>query len=152
MKIVIKTTNIKLDRALEDYVERKINDLEKFAKVFQGEEYFNGYYGKGKPRVEAWVEIGKTTKHHKKGPHFYAECQMHLPNRSLRATSSSFDLRLAICEVKDELQRQLKQYKEKTSAKRKRGQRVLKKDLKLSAAARMEIERIKGSRIREEGL
>jgi len=57
MKIVIKTTNIKLDQALEDFIERKINDLEKFAKVFQGEEYFNGYYGKGKPRVEAWVEI-----------------------------------------------------------------------------------------------
>lgn len=151
MKVVIKTKDIKLDRALEDFVERKINDLEKFASVFQGEEYFNGYYGRGKPRVEAWVEIGRTTLHHKKGPYFYAECQMHLPGRSLRATASLPDLRLAICEVKDELQRQLKQYKEKAIAKRKRGQRVFKKEIKIDPAARLEIEKIKGSRIKEEG-
>ncbi|PIS39369.1 MAG: ribosomal subunit interface protein [Candidatus Nealsonbacteria bacterium CG08_land_8_20_14_0_20_38_20] len=127
MKIVIKTTNIKLDQALEDFIERKINDLEKFAKVFQGEEYFNGYYGKGKPRVEAWVEIGKETLHHKKGPYFYTECQMRFPGRSLRSTANSPDLRLAICEVKDKLQRQLKQYKEKAGAKTKKGQRSPKK-------------------------
>jgi len=130
MKIVIKATNIKLDQALEDFIERKINDLEKFANVFQSEEYFNGYFSKGKPRVEAWVEIGRTTFHHKKGPYFYAECQMRFPGRSLRATSDSPDLRLAICEVKDGLQRQLKQYKEKMIARRKRDKRVL-KDIKL---------------------
>ncbi len=152
MKVVIKTKDIKLDQSLEDFIERKINDLEKFAKVFQSEKYFNGYYGKGKPRVEAWVEVGKTTSHHKKGPYFYAECQMHLPGRSLRATSDSPNLRLAICEVKDELQRQLKQYKGKAVAKRKRGQRVFKKDLKLNPASRLEIEKIKGTRIREEGV
>jgi ribosomal subunit interface protein len=152
MKVVIKTKDIKLDRALEDFIERKINDLEKFASVFQGEKYFNGYYGKGKPRVEAWVEIGRTTRHHKKGPYFYAECQMRFPGRSLRATSSSFDLRLAVCEVKDELQGQLKQYKEKVIARRKRGERVLKKDLKLDPATRREIEKVKGTRIREEGI
>lgn len=151
MKVVIKTKDIKLDRALEDFIERKINDLEKFAKVFQGEKYFNGYYSKGKPRIEAWVEIGRATTHHKKGPYFYAECQMRFPGRSLRATSDSFDLRLAVCEVKDELQRQLKQYKEKVIARRKRGERVLKKDLKLDPATRFGIEKIKGSRIREEG-
>lgn len=152
MKVVIKTKDIRLDRALENFTERKINDLERFLKIFQSEKYFNGYYGKGKPRVEAWVEIGKTTLHHKRGPYFYAECQMRLPGRSLRATAQSPDLRLAICEVKDELQRQLKQYKEKVDAKTKRGQRVLKKDLKLHPAARLEIEKIKGTRIREEGI
>ncbi len=151
MKIIIKTKDIKLDQALKDFIERKINDLEKFLKIFQSEKYFNGYYGKGKPRVEAWVEVGRTTSHHKKGPYFYAECQMHLPGRSLRATSDSPDLRLAICEVKDELQRQLKQYKEKMDAKTKRGQRVLKKGLKLHSDAKFGIEKIKGTRIREEG-
>lgn len=152
MKIVIKTKDIKLDRALEEFVEKKINDLEKFANVLQGEEYFDGYYGKGKPKVEAWVEIGRATTHHKKGPYFYAECQMHFPGRSLRATSNHFDLRLALTEVKDEMQRQLKQYKEKAIAKRKRGGRVLKKDLKLDPAARFPIENTKGARIREEGI
>ena len=59
MKIVIKTKNLKLTRALEDFIEEKINDLEKFVNIFQSEKYFDSFYGKGKPKVEAWVEIGK---------------------------------------------------------------------------------------------
>ena len=35
MKIVIKTKNIKLNQALEDSIEKKINDLEKFSKIFE---------------------------------------------------------------------------------------------------------------------
>ena len=34
MKIVIKTKNLKLTRALEDFIEEKINDLEKFVNIF----------------------------------------------------------------------------------------------------------------------
>ena len=116
MKVVIKTKNLKLNRALEEFIEEKINSLEKFAKVFYTERYFDHFFGKGKPRVEAWVEIGKKTLHHQKGPIYYAECQMRFPKRSLRATSQRKDLKLAIVEIKDELQRQLKQYKEKFTA------------------------------------
>ena len=116
MKIVIKTTNLKLNRELSQYVEEKINSLEKFVKVLYNEKYYDHFFSKGKPRVEAWVEIGKTTLHHKKGPFFWAECQMRFPKRSLRATSQRKDLKLAIVEIKDELQRQLKQYKEKFTA------------------------------------
>jgi len=116
VKVVIKTKNLKLNRALEEFIEEKINSLEKFAKVFYTERYFDHFFGKGKPRVEAWVEIGKKTLHHQKGPIYYAECQMRFPKRSLRATSQRKDLKLAIVEIKDELQRQLKQYKEKFTA------------------------------------
>jgi len=98
--------------------------------------------------VEAWVEIGKTTLHHKKGPVFWAECQMRFPKRSLRSTARSKDLRLAITEVKDELQRQLKQYKNKLTAQTKRRARVLKKELKLAPQARF----WRKGRIREEGV
>ena len=148
MKIIIKTKNIKLNQALEDFIEEKINDLEKFAKIFQAEKYFDSFYGKGKPKVEAWVEIGKTTLHHKKSPVFWAECQMRFPKRSLRSTSQSKDLRMAIVEVKDELQRELKQYKEKLTAQTKRRARVLKKELKISPLARF----YRKGRIREEGI
>lgn len=112
MKIVIKTTGIKLNQAIKNFIEEKINDLEKFSEIF-GEKYFNGYFGKGKPRVESWVEVGKITRHHQKGPIFRAECQMRFPGKSLRAEVVSKNLKSAIVEVKDELQRQLKQYKEK---------------------------------------
>jgi ribosomal subunit interface protein len=148
MKIVIKTKNLKLNRALEEFIEEKINSLEKFSKIFYTETYFNGFFGKGKPRIEAWVEVGKTTLHHQKGPWFYAECQMRFPKKSLRSVAQREDLKLAICEVKDELQRELKQYKEKLAAQTKRRARVFKKELKLAPEARF----YRKGRIREEGL
>ncbi len=148
MKIVIKRKNLKLNRSLENFIEEKINDLEKFAKTFQTREYFNHFFEKGKPRIEAWVEIGKITRHHQKGPYFWAECQMRFPKRSLRATAQREDLKLAVVEVKDELQRELKQYKEKLAAQTKRRARVLKKELKLAPQARF----WRNGRIVEEGL
>lgn len=113
MKIVIKATGIKLNRALKTYIQEKIGGLEKFVEIFQEKKYYNGFFGKGKPRVEAWVEIGRTTRHHYKGPVFRAEVQMRLPGKSLRAEAVREDLKLAIVEVKDELQRELKEYKER---------------------------------------
>ena len=149
MKIVIKTKNIKLTPALKEWVEERINSLEKLSEIFQKDVYYDGFFGKGKPRVEAWVEIGKETRHHKKGPFFFAECQMRFPKKSLRSEAFSKDLRQAITEVKDELQRQLKQYKEKIpKSLTRRRQRVLKKELKIAKEARF----YKKGRIREEGI
>ena len=152
MKIIIKTKDIKLNQALRQWIRMKLDPLEKFSKILYSEIYFDHFFGKGKPRVEAWVEIGKTSLHHKKGPVFWAECQMRFPKRSLRSTAQSKDLRIAITEVKDELQRQLKQYKlkifTKTSALTKRRARVLKKSLRLAPQARF----WRKGRIREEGV
>ncbi len=115
MKIIIRTKKIELNQELKDYINEKINSLEKFLKILQDKEkYFDKFFGKGKPRVEAWVEVEKTTLHHKKGPVFRAECQLRLPGQSIRAEAVSEDLRLAINEVKDKLQREFKQYKEKS--------------------------------------
>jgi len=148
VKTIIKTKNLKLNQALENFIEEKINDLEKFVNIFQSEKYFDHFFGKGKPKVEAWVEIGKETMHHKKGPVFWAECQMRFPKKSLRSTARAEDLKLAITEVKDELQRELKQCKEKLTAQTKRGARGFKKELKLSPQARF----YRKGRIREEGI
>ena len=148
MKIVIKTTNLKLNKELSQYIEEKLNPLEKFSKILYNEKYYDHFFSKGKPRVEAWVEIGKETKHHKKGPFFWAECQMRFPKRTLRSIAESDNIKQAITEVKDELQRELKQYKEKLISKTKRRARVLKKELKLSPSARF----YRRGRIREEGI
>jgi ribosomal subunit interface protein len=120
MKFVIKTTNLKLDREFSQYIEEKLNSLEKFSEIFQTKKYFNGFYKKGKSKVEAWVEIGKTSKHHQKGKVFWVECQLRFPGRSIRSIAQSEDLRVAINEVKDELQRELKYFKNKLSSKIKR--------------------------------
>jgi ribosomal subunit interface protein len=129
MKINILTKNIKLTPALKDFIEEKINPLEKFAKILHNREYYNHFLGRGKPRVEAWIEIGKETLHHKKGPFFWAECQMRFPGKSIRVRARSEDLKVAINEVKDESQRELKEYKEKIMAKEKRGARIFKKGI-----------------------
>lgn len=150
IKIVIKATNLELNREMRDYIEEKIGSLEKFAEVFQSENYYDSFFTKGKPRVEVWVEIGKTTRHHQKGDIFRAEAQMRFPGESLRAESERDDLKLAITEVKDELQRELKQYKGKVEAVTKRKTRVLKKFLRLSPLAR--FKKRKGGRTREEGI
>lgn len=147
MKIVIKATNFKLDQELKDYIQEKIEGLERFLKIFQDEKYYNGFFTKGKPRVEAWVEVGRTTLHHRKGSIFRAEVQMHLPDKSVRAEAEAEDLKLAIVQVKDELQRELKKYKGKAEAVSKRKARFFKKLLHLSPLARFR----KRGRIRDEG-
>ena len=136
MKIIIKTKDIELTPALQTFIEEKIDSLEKFAKSIFSESYYSHFFGKGKPRVEAWLEIGKTTLHHQKGPNLFAECQLRFPGKSIRAVSQAADLKRAIVEVKDELQREIKQYKEKLISQTKRRTRVLKKELKLSPQAR----------------
>ncbi len=149
MKIIIKTKNLKLTPVLKSFIEEKINSLEKFSKILQDKEkYFNHFFGKGKQRIEAWEEIGKTNRHHQKGPIFWAECQMIFPKKSLRSTATRENLKLAITEVKDELQRELKQYKEKSQTIIERRARILKKDLKISPAARF----YRKGRIKEEGI
>ena len=102
MQIIIKGTKIELTKALKDFVEEKIKDLEKFFEFKINKDF----------EVKAFVEIGKTSKRHKKGDIFFAECQIFLPGNGVRAVAEREDLKLAICEVKDELQVQLKKYKE----------------------------------------
>jgi len=156
MKINILTKNIKLTSALKNFIEEKINPLEKFVKVLYsepgrristrfskrkpriakrveisllGEKYYGHFFGKGKPMVETWMEVGKETLHHKKGPFFWAECQMRFPGKSIRSTARAENLELAVNEVKDELQRELKEYKEKMMAKEKRGARIFREGI-----------------------
>ena len=148
MKIVIKTANVKLTPILRQYIEEKINPLEKFVKMLYNEKYLDDFFGKGKPKVEAWVEIGKISRHHQKGLIFRAEAQLRFPGRSIRSEARSEDLRIAITEVKDDLQRELKQYKNKLIAQTKKGARALKKELKISPKARF----YRKGRIREEGI
>lgn len=138
MKIIIKGTKIKLTQSLKDFIEEKIRDLEKIFK-FKVKENFE---------VKAFIEIGKLSKHHQSGDVFYAECQILLPGRGVRSVAEKEDLKLAICEVKDELQRQLKKYKKAQMQKTARGKRRIKKDLKLSKGARF----YRKGRLREEGI
>lgn len=140
LKVDIKATNIKLNPALYRYIEEKIGALDKFIEDVDGS-------------VRAWVEVGKPSKHHRSGQEvFYVEADIRLPGQGqvLRSESRQWDLRVAIDEVKDELQRELKEYKGKQGAKYKRGAIVAKKRLRLSPFAW--FKKNKGGREREEGV
>jgi ribosomal subunit interface protein len=130
MKVEIKATNLKLNDELKKFIEGQINSLEKFAKGIFGEKYYDGFLGKGKPRVTARVEI----KGKERG-FYYAECNLNFPKRLIRSESLKKDLKSAIFEVKDELQREIKEYKEKFFTEFKRGAREFKRKLKISAAS-----------------
>ncbi|MCX6745911.1 MAG: ribosome-associated translation inhibitor RaiA [Candidatus Parcubacteria bacterium] len=98
MQIDIKGTNLELTEAIKDYVNEKIGGLEKFFDQI----------------LVARVEVGLTTKHHQKGNIFRAEVNLEVPQKYIiRAEAEREDLYMAINQVKDELQRQIKKYKEK---------------------------------------
>lgn len=146
MKINIETKNIVLTQAIKNLIRERIDPLEKFIKVAQGKDYSSPSSGKIKETPVAWVEVGKETLHHKKGPFFRAECQIRFFGKSVRAEAVSKDLRMAITKVKDELQRELKKIKGKLISRKKRKSRTFKKEIKLSPL----IKRVDGEVIEED--
>ncbi len=98
MKIDISTKNITLDEPLKVFIEEKIGGLDHLI---------------GSNNGRAKVEIGKPSEHHRSGDIFSAEVNLSLGGKLLRATCTHEDLRNAIVDVKDELQTQIKKFKEK---------------------------------------
>ncbi len=100
MKYTIKGTDISLTKDLTMYIEKKMEALEKFVKHFG-------------PSVSAQVEVARTSRHHKSGDIFRVEVQMHVPGKELRAEALGKTVLEAMDKVKDEIQRELVQRKEK---------------------------------------
>ena len=103
MKLHLKATNIDLTEPLKVYVDEKLGGLEKFIKRWDAEG-----------GVEIWVEVGRTSRHHKKGDVFMAEADIRLPGKVFRAEDEDFDIRVAIDRVRDKLERDISKYKEMT--------------------------------------
>jgi putative sigma-54 modulation protein len=98
MQIDIKGTNMELTEALKDYINEKVGSLEKFFDQ----------------ALIARVDVGKTTNHHQKGDIFRAEINLDVPKlHVLRAETVRDDLYIAINEAREDLERQIKKYKEK---------------------------------------
>lgn len=102
MQITIKAKELELTEPLKVYINDKVGGLEKFVQRVeeQGE-------------ILAVVEVARTTKHHHKGDVFYAEVNMHLPGRKIRVEEQEYDVRVAIDNVVNRLQREIEEYKEK---------------------------------------
>lgn len=98
MRIDISAKNITLDEPLRIFIEDKIGGLDHLI---------------GNSNGQARVEIGKPSQHHHSGQVFSAEVNLSIGGKLLRATCSHEDLHNAITDVKDELQVQIKKFKEK---------------------------------------
>lgn len=142
MKISLKWTNIAPIESIDVFVEEKIGGLAKFISKYDATGV-----------AEAWVEVGRTTKHHKTGEMVYrAEVDLRLPGKILRTEETHKDLRQAIVKVANELQRQIKTYKEARLAKVDRGVRLMKRLNNVAKDALRPEDLTKGRRERDESI
>lgn len=85
------------------------------------------------------VELAKVTNHHEEGKIWKCEANIALPHikRTLYAQSLSESLEAAIDETKDEIEREVSDYKNKRSAKFLRMARKLKERIHITRLAQM---------------
>jgi len=104
--------------AIKDYVEKRVDHLDKFIN------------SEHKELPMCYIEIGKTTNHHKNGNLFRAEFTIHIGGKSLRAESQEEDLYAALDKVTEEMTEELKTFKDKKISFVKRGGAKIKSLLK----------------------
>ncbi len=125
MKITLEAAGIELTPSLKTYVENKFKPLFKIAEKLEG-----------KGNAVILVEISRTTKHHHKGLVFRAEGNLKFGKTLLRAEANGENARAAIDILKDELKREIINFKERFVSRGRRDERSAKKNLRLSKDAR----------------
>jgi len=107
MQINIKATKMELTPAIRDYVQEKLDMLEKYLGDIQV--------------LHCDVEVGVAVGGQQSGKICRAEVNLEVPGEMLRVTKTEADLYKAIDKVKDHLMRSIKRYKEKRIDRRRRG-------------------------------
>ena len=95
MQIIISGKQVDLTDAIEGYVTKKVNGLDKF---------FTGII-----RVD--ITVGETNKRHQKGNLFFAEGKLEIPGNDVFVRKEALSLYEAIDDMKDHLERELKKHK-----------------------------------------
>ncbi len=127
MEVNIRAKNIELTPHLKDYAAKKLLSACRFIPtLLQKEIEDKEQVGREVKRVVLEVEIEKVTGE-EKGRIFRTEAQMILPGRVIKAEDVAETVKASIDEVKNELQRQVKEYKEKIETSRKKGGQMAKK-------------------------
>jgi len=129
MKIDMKATNLELTPSIKTYIEEKVGGLERFINV--SEEFKTGETAP----VEAFVEIARTTKHHKHGDVLRAEIMIKVKGEMYRAEASDWDARVALDSAKDLMKIQLTEGKNKKQTRDKKGARLMKRLTSMSPLA-----------------
>jgi ribosomal subunit interface protein len=98
MQYNLKAKVISLTPAIRAAVEKAMVSLDAKVKRF-GES------------VDGEVEVGKVTRHHKKGDFFRAEIHVRLPGKLVYAASENDDLYVSINAARKEAEKQIASYK-----------------------------------------
>ena len=112
----IKATNITLTNEIREYIEKRLATAERFMKP----ELIESVY----------VDVGKTTNHHKQGEIYRAEFNVTLDGKKFNAISEQEDLNAAIDDAHDDLIRQVTDHKDHKISLFRRGARSVKKMVK----------------------
>jgi putative sigma-54 modulation protein len=118
MKYNVKATDFPMTPAISEYLDKKINHLDKFINV------------NAEDAVMCYVEIGKTTGHHKTGDLFKSEITLHIGGKVFRASAEKEDLYSAIDVVTEEVAEELRSFKNKRKSLIRRGASKIKSIIK----------------------
>ncbi len=127
MEIIFTSKNIKITDHLRDYAEKKLrSSCRLIPEVLRKEEEDREKSEEHVDRVVLELELEKVTGE-EKGKIFRAEAQLKIPGIKIRAENVSETTKAAIDKVRDELERQIKENKEKIKTKRIKGGQKAKK-------------------------
>ncbi len=115
MNTNIKATNIELTDAVKDYVNKKVDSLEKFLN---------------NSNVQVQVEVAKTTNHHKQGVVYKAEFDIRADGKKFFTVAESEDLYSAVDMARESMISELTHNKDRERTLYKRGAISVKKMLK----------------------
>ena len=113
----IKTTNLTLTPEIKDYLDKKMEALERLIDP-------------NDTSVSCQVELGRTTNHHKSGDIFRTEINLRVDGKQFRAVSEVDTLFASMDEAKDEIIQEFKSYKSKQTTLMRRGGAAIKNMIK----------------------
>ncbi len=99
MNVKIKATKIELTPKIKDYIQEKMDMLEKYLGHIQV--------------LNCDVEVGMSIGSQVSGEIYRAEVNLEVPGELLRVEKTEKDLYKAIDKVKDHLMRSIRRYKER---------------------------------------
>lgn len=99
MQINIKANKMELTPAIKDYIQEKVDMLEKYLGQIQV--------------INADFEVALDSNHHQKGDIYRAEFNLEIPHDLLRVEKTEEDLYKAIDKVKDHMKEMIVERKEK---------------------------------------
>ncbi|MEK7104672.1 MAG: ribosome-associated translation inhibitor RaiA [Patescibacteria group bacterium] len=120
MKINLQGKNFELTEPIKDYVLKRVTNLEKLLSTIE----------KRGGEVKVNFEVGKSTKHHKRGEVFHSDCLIKINGKEFYSSSDKEDIYQAIDEIRESLFNEIRKNKDRRQTLFRRGASSVKKMLK----------------------